>query len=256
MKKSLYAIAALILIGLSIWLFLAAPKIPAPQDSAVATPPAGFALATTTIRISHDDSLATVDIEYPKLSLSGVSDAVVLRINDDIAAQAILYEKEFFTQVQGFQSNAADLPPEAPRDSEYYRRYQAFASPRFGIVSVLYSDEQAFPGYAHPSSYFDAENYDAQTGNIVSLESMIQPGKLPELYQRFIAALRQKYSLPADTYNLTADRLPPFSHFIVEDAGLHLYADQDSILAHVEGPADASLPWADLSDIVSLRFKR
>lgn len=258
MKKAfLSAVALIAAIGLAVVLIRSSSKILSPRDFALtsASSTAAFSLATTTVKISHSDTLATVDIEYPTISLLGISDGITEKMNAAIAADTIAAEKDFFTEVEGAQKGMASLPPEVPRDSEFYRRSQVFSSAKFGAVSVLYSDEKAFPGDAHPANTFDSAIYDAQTGGVIRPESIVLPGKLSELYARFVTLLGTKYGLTDDNYNLTPERLPQFSHLVIEDSGLHLYADQDSILAHVDGPADAILPWYFLNDISSPRFK-
>ena len=256
MKKILTVLFCLAVLAGAFLFFSQMKTAPAVDANPASHAGDNFSVTPATQKISHKDSSSTVDLEYPELSFSGVSAPIAQKINDAIAADTLAYEKDFFTQVQDFAADIAALPPEAPRESEAFRRYQVFLSSKFGTVSILYSDEQMFPGYAHPVNYFDSAIYDVRTGSLITLDTLFQAGKEGELFNRFIAALTKKYSLTDDTYNLTADRLPPFSHFVVEDSGLHLYTDQDSILAHVDGSADVLIPWTSLQDIISARFKK
>ena len=257
MKKNLLIVSLLVIIAAGAgYLFWQSGYFPPAASSTPKPGAAAFAATAATQKISHNDAEATVDIEYPELSISGVPERFVSKMNADIASGTIAFEKDFFDQVSVSQADMASLPAEVPRDSEAYRRFKVFSSPAFGTVSVLYSDEEMFPGDAHPANFFHSAVYDVLTGKPLADTDIVSAANAAELYQRFITALAQKYSLTDDDYNLTADRLPQFSHFIVEDSGLHLYADQDSILAHVDGPADALVPWNNLSDIVAARFRK
>ncbi len=207
--------------------------------------------------ISYSKADATVDIKYPELMISGVPAAAVAKINSSIAADALAYENDFLKQVVESKGQLSGLPPEiANAPSEAFRRYQIFASADFGTISILYSDEQGFPGNAHPTRFFSAAIYDISTGDSISEQGIAAPGKLDSLYQLLAVALKNKYSLADDTYGLDPKIFPQFSKLIPEDSGVHAYVNQDTILSNAEGPADVLVPWTQLQGIVSARFTK
>ncbi len=217
--------------------------------------PSDFTVTYQARKIASEAGGITIDIEYPEFSFTGVATGTADVINASAKADAEKFQSDFQADAAAYRKDAGSLPPGIPDAYDGYRRFTVAVSKRFGAVSVLYADLRGYAGTAHPMNSFASAAYDLADGSLIAPGKIAADGSLPGLYARFVAALSAKYDLnPSDNYDLTAERLPQFSHFIIEDAGLHMYVDQDAILSHAEGPADVSLPWSGLREVISARF--
>jgi hypothetical protein len=211
------------------------------------TPAPLFAqITSSTQERETQDPPEIIDLEYPVLAEApGI---VAAPFNQ--AVQAMVDQ-----QVQSFEANI--LPPpdglETGPNSIYLEYEVRSNGPR--LLSVYYSYSTYMSGAAHPLPWSQTMTYDLQTGAMLALADLFQPGTdyLARLSQASIADLQQQGMMEWEegaapqeinykSWNVTAD-------------GLQITFDPYQVAAYAAGFQTVTLPWDSLSDVLSETYR-
>ena len=111
-----------------------------------------------------------------------------------------------------------------------------------------------FTGGAHPSYFEYYYNFNAETGDSITLNDIFKPGYEKQLTDLVVAKFRKDQNLPADKpltdAGLFADSLTFNNNFLLTKEGITFHYNIYEIWAYVYGPAEVFIPYADLKAIL------
>ncbi len=123
-------------------------------------------------------------------------------------------------------------------------------------IATLYYDEYSYLGGAHPNSVFEYYNFDATSGNRLSINDLVLPElendliKLGEKKFREIKNIPHNQSLVSAGYWFESNMFYLSESFIVTDSGLVFLYNPYEIAPYAEGVTELFIPNEELKDIL------
>ncbi len=225
---------------------------PASTQASLPLPPASLALYEQVTLVSTEDSGAgqnpdySITIKVP--SLAGADDPRVEVFN---ALAASLVQ----AQVDEFKNNvnaSAPLPADGTH-SELNVQY-ALLSPSLEIISIKFDISVYMQGAAHPFLVNRTLNFDLESGQELSLDSLFLPNSDYLItIANFCAAELQKRDIGFDgTFSQGAAPLPEnYLHWNISADGLLITFEQSQVTAGAAGPQTVLIPFTELAALIN-----
>ncbi|HEQ72175.1 MAG TPA: DUF3298/DUF4163 domain-containing protein, partial [Spirochaetia bacterium] len=111
-----------------------------------------------------------------------------------------------------------------------------------------------YSGGAHGNSYIQYNNYDLQTGALLSLTDLFSPGSNPRLLGLLERKLRAREQIPAgeplSDHDYFVDSLPLAETWYIAPDGIGFFYNNYEIRAYAFGPVELFLSWNELGDLI------
>ncbi|MBN2113870.1 MAG: DUF3298 domain-containing protein [Acidimicrobiia bacterium] len=180
--------------------------------------------------------------------VSGLPPAVNTRVNERVFEAVFLRQDRFLTDaISGCDPALAGQPP-----SRFDLGFEATAM-RPGLLSLRFIGGDYYQGAAHPNAFVFTLNFNPATGDLLALESILLPGRVPALAAlveaRVIADL---YGGDAAAFYSWAPAIDPgmLEHWVVSAAGIEISFEPYLIGPGAMGAPTVVVPFAVLADVV------
>ena len=127
------------------------------------------------------------------------------------------------------------------------------------LVGVCFM-EHSYTGGDHPNSHRRYRMFRYGSGQLLTLDDLLQPDARPELDRQAENAFRAHYRLPptgplgAD-FRFDGDRFRLPKNLVLEAAGLRLYYNLYEIAPYATGPTELLLPWDGIRELIRPEFR-
>ncbi len=251
MKKNVGLILILIIIiGGTVFLYLRElnkDRAHSPLQNSTSTPALSQPILTPK-KTSEKNITAGYEIntEYPEVSGLQNKDAE-RKINKTIYDQILNLTNDFKKSSQ----EIAPMQGEVSSLDIGYRSEVFTILPN--IVAFRMSETYFEAGAAHPGNMTVTFNFDTQTGNVMTLDSLFTPGSeyLKRIATYVQKDLKNKYGDSDLIAQGAAPKAENYEAFVITDAGIRFIFNQYQVAAYAAGEPEVLVPYVELYDVLS-----
>jgi hypothetical protein len=206
-------------------------------------------LPASTVKISEDHKIYTIEVDYPKFK---GDDPDVLAVNGAI-------KNEVMKHLNAMRPLLARIKRTAPGAADGVYDFSCASTTQLAtkdLISVTFSCEEYVDTMPHPSHYNFSINYQLHPLRKLTLATLFNPtsGYLKKLSAECRALVKKQVKADGgDTggidENLTANA-QTLRTFALHKQGIEFIFDQGAVLDYTQDGPSAMVPWKDVRDLL------